>query len=68
MSDMDVTGARPDYLSPSEVADLIGTTRPTVVRWIKAGRLPAYRFGRFFKIERSDVEAFVAAAYSGAGR
>ena len=58
----------PDYLTTTEVARLAGTTACTVTRWIKDGRLPAYRFGRRYKVERSDADDFLAAAYTASNR
>ena len=68
MTAPDSGASAPDYLTTTEVARLVGATPCTVTRWIKGGQLPAYRFGRRYKVERSDAAAFVVAAYSGSDR
>ncbi len=46
-----------DYLSTTQVADLLGVHQNTVLKWIREGRLPARRFGvKLWRILRSDVE------------
>lgn len=48
-----------DWMSTSEVADMIGLTPRTVHRLIDAGELPAYRFGRVIRYRRLDVLEFL---------
>lgn len=57
-----------DFVSTTDVARMAATTSSTVARWIQDGRLPAFRFGRNFKIRREDAEAFVAQSYTGFDR
>ena len=42
-------------LSVSDVADLLGVSAKTVYRWVKDGRLPAYRLGQQFRFNRSEL-------------
>lgn len=42
-------------LSISDVADLLGVTEKTIYRWIKKGRLPAYRIGQQYRFNRSEL-------------
>src|ERR687885_608706 len=52
-------GATPelDLLTMREVAGLLRVSEVTVARWVKQGRLPAYRVGpRAVRLRRSDVE------------
>ena len=45
-----------DYLSITQVANLLGVHRNTVVNWINRGEIPARKFGKLWRILRSDVE------------
>ena len=42
-------------LSVSDVAKLLGVSGKTVYRWVKDGRLPAYRLGQQFRFNRSEL-------------
>jgi excisionase family DNA binding protein len=46
-------------LSLSEVAGLMGVSERTVRRWIKSGKLRAYKPGRDYRIPESAVREFV---------
>jgi excisionase family DNA binding protein len=45
--------------SLSEVAGLMGVSERTVRRWIKSGRLKAYKPGRDYRIPKSGLRAFI---------
>ncbi len=45
-----------DYLSITQVAELLNVHRNTVVNWINEGKIPARKFGGVWRILRSDVE------------
>jgi excisionase family DNA binding protein len=47
------------HLSLSEVAGLMGVSERTVRRWIKSGKLTAYKPGRDYRIPESSVREFV---------
>jgi excisionase family DNA binding protein len=47
------------HLSLSEVAELMEVAERTVRRWIKAGRLKAYKPGRDYRIPESAVKDFI---------
>jgi excisionase family DNA binding protein len=47
-------------LSLSEVAGLMGVSERTVRRWIKSGKLRAYKPGRDYRIPESAFQEFVA--------
>jgi excisionase family DNA binding protein len=48
------------FLSLAEFADLVGVSRKTVTRWIKAGDLRAHRLGRQIRISEEDAVTFTA--------
>ncbi len=47
------------HLSLSEVAELMEVAERTVRRWIKSGRLKAYKPGRDYRIPESAVKDFI---------
>jgi len=47
------------HLSLSEVAELMEVAERTVRRWIKSGRLKAYKPGRDYRIPESAVKEFI---------
>jgi excisionase family DNA binding protein len=49
------------YLTLPEVAEKLKVSRRTVYRWIKAGDLDAYQFGREYRITESDLKEFLEA-------
>jgi excisionase family DNA binding protein len=44
--------------TPAEVARLLKVTPRTVQAWIRAGRLPARRYGRLYRVRAEDLAAF----------
>jgi excisionase family DNA binding protein len=50
-------GMDTSYLSPKAAAQLLDIHPRTVLRWIAAGRLPAFRVGRLVRIARADLLA-----------
>src|SRR5215211_5666680 len=49
-----------DLLTMREAAELLRVSEVTVARWLKQGRLPAYRVGpRAVRVRRADVERMV---------
>ena len=56
--------------TPAEVAALLKVTPRTVQAWIRAGRLPARRYGRLYRVRAADLAAFgreTSVETSGAG-
>jgi excisionase family DNA binding protein len=56
--------------TPAEVARLLKVTPRTVQAWIRAGRLPARRYGRLYRVRAADLARFGRATSgeaSGAG-
>lgn len=49
-----------EYISTTIAAEEIGCDRKTIERRIREGKLTAYKFGRHFRIVRTDWETFKA--------
>lgn len=50
------------FLTVAEVAARMRVSRMTVYRLVHSGELPAVRFGRSFRVQRSAVEELIDAA------
>ena len=46
-------------ITVAEVAKKLNVTPKTVQRWITEKRLPAYQFGREYRIKEEDFASFV---------
>jgi excisionase family DNA binding protein len=53
------------FLTTDEVADYLRVSRRTVWRWCEDGTLPAFRFGRVWRIQRTQLESLIDAMSSG---
>jgi excisionase family DNA binding protein len=53
------TITRDDVLKPEDVADLLGISRKTVLRWARDGRIPSVVAGRTVFFLRPDVDAWI---------
>ncbi len=54
------TTLEPDLLTVAEAAALLKVSKVTISRWLKQGRLPAYRVGpRAVRIRRADVAGLI---------
>lgn len=49
------------WLSTAEAAHRLGITPRTLYRFIDAGELPAYRFGRVIRLKADEVDTFIEA-------
>jgi excisionase family DNA binding protein len=47
------------YLAPQDIADSLGVDVETVRRWIKGGRLRAFKPGKEYRIREADLEEFL---------
>jgi len=47
------------FYTTKELADFLKLTPRTVQRWIDEGQLPAYRFGRKYRVRGDDFDAFL---------
>lgn len=56
------------FLTPKEVSNLLQVSVFTVRSWIKQGELPAYKVGRLWRIERSDLNRWLSQQRAASGR
>ena len=49
------------YFTVEEVAERLKVSHMTVYRWIKTGKLGAYKIGGEFRITERDIERFLQA-------
>jgi acetyl-CoA synthetase len=50
-----------DYYTLQDIADRLKVSYRTVYRWVRAGKLPAYKFGQDWRVKESDLRDFVEA-------
>jgi excisionase family DNA binding protein len=50
------------WLGTALAARRMGITTRTLYKFIDAGELPAYKFGRVIRLKQADVDAFIEAA------
>lgn len=48
-----------DFLTVTDVAELLQLNPQTVRNWLDGGKLPAVRAGRRVRVRRTDLEAFI---------
>lgn len=49
--------SRPQVLTTTTAAKELGISRPTLVKMIRDGQIPAHKVGSHFRIKRTDLEA-----------
>lgn len=47
------------FYTVNEVAELLRVSKLTIWRYINAGKLPAYKLGRDWRIKKSEFESFI---------
>ena len=47
------------YYALKEVASLLKVTYMTVFRWVKTGKIEAYKVGKQFRIKQEDIKKFI---------
>lgn len=47
------------YIKPGEIAKILQLNIVTIYEYIKSGQLRAVKFGRNYRVEESDLEAFI---------
>lgn len=53
------------FLTVEEMASILKVVPMTVYRYLKAGKLQAYKFGKEYRVYESDFKAFVASCKVG---
>jgi excisionase family DNA binding protein len=48
----------PDVLTVDEVARYLRVSKTTICRWCSSGKLPAFRIGRGWRVNRNTLEHF----------
>lgn len=48
----------PDELTSSSAAELLGVTRPTLMKWAREGKIPSFKAGTHTRFKREDVLDF----------
>ena len=48
-----------DWYSPQEIAQMLGLKVDTIREYIRKKELPAYRFGRDYRVKKEDYEEFL---------
>lgn len=57
-----MTAASPPHseiLTVDEVAVYLRVSRATVCRWCGTGKLPAFKIGKGWRVERSELDEFI---------
>ena len=47
------------FLTAQEVADLLKVNIMTIYRYIKAGKIEAYKIGKVFRIKKKEISNFL---------
>lgn len=51
-----------EWLSTADAARRLGINTRTLYRFIDAGEIPAYKFGRVIRVQAKDVDSFIESA------
>lgn len=51
-----------EWLSTAEASERLGINTRTLYRFIDAGEIPAYKFGRVIRVQARDVDGFIEKA------
>ena len=49
-----------EFYSLQQIAEKLGMSRMTIYRYVKSKKLPAYQFGRDFRVRQSDLDDFIS--------
>jgi len=59
MIDKSETAKEVQFYTIQEVADLLKVSYITVFRWVKAGKITAYKVGKQHRIKKEDLDKFI---------
>lgn len=48
-----------EYYEPKIIGAMLGVNQGTVIRWIKQGRINAFRFGKLYKVSKKELNRFM---------
>lgn len=48
-----------EYLTPEQVAEKLQISKYTVGDWLRSGKLPGFKIGNLWRVEREDLEEFI---------
>mgnify|MGYP001565157035 CR=1 FL=1 len=48
-----------ELLTPDTVATVLGKSRLTIIRWLRAGVLKGFKVGRAWRVRPEDLDAFI---------
>ncbi len=51
-----------EFYTAQDLAEKLGVNIMTIYRYIKAGKLKAYKIGKEFRIDRAEFDAFLKRA------
>ena len=54
-----------EFLTVERIANELGLSEETVLRWIRKKELKAYRLGKTYRITREDYQEFLDQRYTG---
>lgn len=63
MASKDISPSGPRFLTVLEVAERMRVSKMTVYRLIRAGKIPAVRVGKSFRVREEDLETYLNASY-----
>jgi excisionase family DNA binding protein len=52
--------AKPEYLTPEQVAEMLQMNARVVRRMLAAGKLPGRRIGRLWRVSAADLKDFMS--------
>jgi excisionase family DNA binding protein len=60
--------AMDELLTPEQAAAILQLSPKTLKDWLRAGKLPGCKIGRFWRVKPADLEAFIRASRLRRGR
>ena len=54
-----------DFYTAQELAETLGVNVMTIYRYIKAGKLKAYKFGKEFRVAKIEFNSFLEKSKTG---